>query len=84
MAEAMAEGSDPQVPCAQPSSLPLESRPTCVICLGMAGSGKTTFVGVGTLEINCVLVVMCVCVCVCVEDNGSFACQEDAPICGEP
>ncbi len=33
-------------PCAQLSSLPLEKRPTCIICLGMAGSGKTTFVGV--------------------------------------
>ena len=26
--------------------IPLASRPTCIICLGMAGSGKTTFVQV--------------------------------------
>ena len=27
-------------------TLPMADRPTCVICLGMAGSGKTTFVQV--------------------------------------
>ena len=26
--------------------LPLQERPTCIICLGMAGSGKTTFIQV--------------------------------------
>ena len=25
---------------------PMSERPTCIICLGMAGSGKTTFVQV--------------------------------------
>ena len=28
------------------SNIPLQDRPTCIICLGMAGSGKTTFVQV--------------------------------------
>ena len=28
------------------SELPLQDRPTCIICLGMAGSGKTTFIQV--------------------------------------
>ena len=27
--------------------LPMSERPTCILCLGMAGSGKTTFVQVG-------------------------------------
>lgn len=26
--------------------LPMSERPTCILCLGMAGSGKTTFVQV--------------------------------------
>ncbi len=30
----------------------LPERPTCVICLGMAGSGKTTFVQVGILYVG--------------------------------
>ncbi len=30
----------------------LPERPTCVICLGMAGSGKTTFVQVGILDVG--------------------------------
>ena len=29
-----------------PSIAPAASQPTCIICLGMAGSGKTTFVQV--------------------------------------
>ena len=28
------------------SKTPMADRPTCVICLGMAGSGKTTFIQV--------------------------------------
>lgn len=35
-----------EVPCARLASLTLEEKPTCIICLGMAGSGKTTFVQV--------------------------------------
>lgn len=31
---------------AQLPSLAMEDKPTCIICLGMAGSGKTTFVQV--------------------------------------
>ena len=52
MAEAMDEGSagtgnDAGEPETMPlSEIPLAERPTCVICLGMAGSGKTTFVQV--------------------------------------
>ena len=30
---------------------PPSSRPTCIVCLGMAGSGKTTFVQVRLMEI---------------------------------
>ena len=53
--EFMAESMDVQPPedsgegsgaCRIPPISPAASRPTCVICLGMAGSGKTTFVQV--------------------------------------
>ena len=54
IALAMAEGgqlseSGMEAPCARLPSLPLEDKPTCIICLGMAGSGKTTFVQVRKL-----------------------------------
>ena len=43
----------PEVPGSSSSSSSCESslsnRPTCIICLGMAGSGKTTFVQVRTI-----------------------------------
>ena len=45
LAEAPADGSAAQG-SAELETLPMTDRPTCVICLGMAGSGKTTFVQV--------------------------------------
>lgn len=51
MAEAMEGGSSPagenttaSVGAARLPDIPVANRPTCIICLGMAGSGKTTFV----------------------------------------
>ncbi len=55
MAEAMdtdtrsAPQPTPEVPetgAARIPDLPLAVRPTCIICMGMAGSGKTTFIQV--------------------------------------
>jgi len=43
MAEATASSSSDS----PTGSSSMEGKPTCVICLGMAGSGKTTFVQVG-------------------------------------
>lgn len=86
MAEAMDSGAPPPPPspssssegklCADMSSLSLEEKPTCIICLGMAGSGKTTFVQVKRASqladcptqetcvlsvcVGCVLAVVCV------------------------
>lgn len=51
----MAEAMDVQAPenlgegvgaARIPAIPPATARPTCVVCLGMAGSGKTTFVQV--------------------------------------
>ena len=39
-------GAGEAVGAARLPDIPLEQRPTCLICLGMAGSGKTTFVQV--------------------------------------
>ena len=47
-----AQGQAEEVPCARLASLTLEEKPTCVICLGMAGSGKTTFVQVRTRRLG--------------------------------
>ena len=52
MAEAMdtqqsSVGSNESPGAARLANLPMADRPTCIICLGMAGSGKTTFVQVG-------------------------------------
>ena len=44
MAECHVSSSGVEVPLRDHSSL--ENKPTCIICLGMAGSGKTTFVQV--------------------------------------
>ena len=46
-----AQGQAEDVPCARLASLTLE-KPTCVICLGMAGSGKATFVQVRTRRLG--------------------------------
>ena len=39
-------GEGSAAPPVASSATPITERPTCVICLGMAGSGKTTFVQV--------------------------------------
>ena len=59
MAEAMEAGSSPAgesataaVGAARLPDIPVANRPTCIICLGMAGSGKTTFVQVRYLELQ--------------------------------
>ena len=48
MAEAMDTGVQAAAAtgAARIPEIPPQDRPTCVICLGMAGSGKTTFVQV--------------------------------------
>ena len=45
MAEAILPSTSSSTGVEQPS-LSLNERPTCLICLGMAGSGKTTFIQV--------------------------------------
>ena len=43
---AMEASSSRTVSSSSAPDTPLADRPTCIICLGMAGSGKTTFVQV--------------------------------------
>lgn len=74
MAEAMEGGSSlagenttASVGAARLPDIPVANRPTCIICLGMAGSGKTTFVQVRYLELQRTVHVIglnhCFCVC---------------------
>ena len=46
----MAEAQSSPSQCAL-ASLTLEEKPTCIIVLGMAGSGKTTFIQVVASEV---------------------------------
>ena len=85
MAEAAESGVSIEASAAAPEAssedtvTPMSERPTCVICLGMAGSGKTTFVQVKI----CLLTVINFVVCGS-ETHSSSPCTEEASLRREP
>ena len=53
MAESMETSSTGGSRARDDIGMAMSERPTCILCLGMAGSGKTTFVQVETPDIIC-------------------------------